>query len=537
MQASVVSWGERRSRRRALVAVAAAGALLLPSAGPSAARPTPAAALGQVIVQALPGDLTQAEQAVRSAGGTITRELSVVNGFAAVVPGGAHATLGSADGVKAITPDRPLHVLSSGYTPATDVGSPTALQSATGATTYWQHGFYGQGVGVAVIDSGVVPEDGLRHNVFYGPDFSPQVADPSLKFLDTYGHGTFMASLIAGHADAATRPYTNSANFVGMAPEATLISVKVADALGNTTESAVVAGVEWVIQHMYDTQLGVQNIRVINLSVGVPDTGYQNDPLAAAIEKAWNACITVVASAGNDGRSGLALPAADPYAIAVGAVDNHGTTSVADDTVASFSNTGNGKRNPDLVAPGTHVVGLRDSGSYIDNTYGSTGEVADTFFRGSGTSEAAAIVSGAAALIISQYQNLNPDVVKALLMESARPLAGASAAEEGQGELNLTSAYSHPLDWLYASWPHATNWDQFSTQQWGGTWANNVWQSPTYSTTSGGEGGMLSTSRWLTSRWLTSRWLGSVWSGSVWQGSVWQGSSWQGSSWQGSSWQ
>jgi serine protease AprX len=529
MYAAGVSWADRRGRKRAIFALATATALIVPVSTSGGQSRAPG--LAQVIVQALPGGLGQAERAVRAAGGTVTRELTVINGFAAVLPGGTHASLGAADGVKVVTADRPLHVLSSAYTPGTDPGSPTALQNATGAGTYWANGFYGQGVGVAVIDSGVVPEDGLRHNVFYGPDFSPQVADPALKFLDTYGHGTFMASLIAGHADAATRPYSNPANYVGMAPEATLVSVKVADALGNTTESAVVAGVEWVIQHMYDNQLGVNNIRVINLSVGVPDIGYQNDPLAAAIEKAWSACITVVASAGNDGTPGLTLPAADPYAIAVGAVDNHNSATGADDTVAAFSNTGNGKRNPDLVAPGTHLVGLRDAGGFIDNTFGVTGLVGTTLFRGSGTSESAAVVSGAAALIISQHPDLNPDVVKALLMDSAKPLPGASVAQQGAGALNLTAAYNHPLNWVYANWPHATGWDQFTTQQTGGTWSNSVWQSPTYTVASGGEGGTLSASRWTASRWTASRWTGSIWSGSVWSGSVWSGSIWSSQAW------
>jgi serine protease AprX len=239
----------------------------------------------------------------------------------------------------------------------------------------------------------------------------------------------------------------------------------------------------------------------------------------------------VVASAGNDGTSGLVLPAADPYAIAVGAVDNHNTTSTADDSVAAFSNTGNAKRNPDLVAPGTHLVGLRDSGGYIDTTYGTTGQVADSFFRGSGTSESSAVVAGAAALILSQNPDLMPDVVKALLMDSAKPLPGASVAQEGAGALNLTAAFNHPLNYLYANWPHNSNWDQFTTQQYGGTWANNVWQSPTYTVASGGEGGTLSTSRWTASRWTASRWTGSVWSGSVWSGSVWSGSIWANQAW------
>ncbi|MDX6257757.1 MAG: hypothetical protein QOJ11_4091 [Frankiales bacterium] len=526
MQALGVSWGERKGRRRFAAATVAATAMLLPGSATAGATGTHSSVLQQVIVQALPGALAQAEQAVRSAGGAVTRELSIVNGFAATVPARSTRLIARSEGVLAVTPDRPLHVLSSAYTPSTDAGSPSALQAVTGASTYWQNGYYGQGVGVAVIDSGVVPEDGLRHNVYYGPDFSPQVNDNTLKFLDTYGHGTFMASLIAGHADAAVRPYTNAANFVGIAPEATLVSVKVADALGNTTESAVVAGVEWVVQHMYDNQIGVNNIRVINLSVGVPDTGYQNDPLAAAIEKAWSYCITVVASAGNDGTSGITLPAADPYAIAVGAVDNQNTLSTADDRVASFSNTGKGNRNPDLVAPGTHVVGLRDAGGYLDNTYGSTGQVATSFFRGSGTSEASAIVAGAAALIISQHPDLNPDVVKALLTDSAKPLPGATAATQGAGQLNLTAAYSQPLRNVYANWPHAANWDQFGTQQYGGTWANSVWQSPTYSTVSGGEGGTLSGSRWTGSRWTGGNWTGSRWTGGTWSGAAWANRSW-----------
>ncbi|MCU1675288.1 MAG: peptidase and in, kexin, sedolisin, partial [Frankiales bacterium] len=465
-----------------------------------------------------------AERAVQDFGGVVTRELALVNGFAATVPGGS-AGLEKSQGILAVTPDLPLRVQGSTYTPTTDAGAPAAIQLATGATTFWKNGFYGQGVGIAVIDSGVVPQDGLRR-VYYGPDFSPEVANTSLKFLDTYGHGTFMASLIAGKADGASRPYTNNASYVGIAPEATIVSVKVADALGNTTESAVVAGVEWVVQHMYDKSIGVNNIRVINLSVGVPDSGYANDPLAAAIEKAWSYCITVVSSAGNDGAVGLTLPAADPYAIAVGAVDNRGTVATADDTVAAFSNTGNGKRNPDLVAPGTHVVGLRNSGGYIDLTYGATGAVGTNLFRGSGTSESSAIVAGAAALLISQRPDLNPDVVKAILMDSAKPLPGVAATSQGAGQLNLNAAYSQASRNVYANFPHAANWDLFTSQQSGGTWSNYVWQSPTYSPTAGGQGGTLSNAAWTGQRWTGQRWTGQRWTGATWASTAWASKAW-----------
>ncbi|MDQ1680698.1 MAG: hypothetical protein QOI42_1557 [Frankiaceae bacterium] len=538
MSARGVTWGDRKGGKRGTAALfLVAGVLLAPTAAHTAVAAGSTGAMAaagplepitgpaQVIVQARDGQRDRAEKAAQNDGAVITRELAIVNGFAATVPAGSTLSLGASDGVLAVTPDVVMHLQGSSYSPATDAGSPMSLQAATGATTYWQNGFYGQGVGIALIDSGVVPEDGLNR-VYYGPDFSPQVTDTSTKFLDTFGHGTFMASLIAGRADAATRPYTNVANYVGMAPEATLVSIKVADALGNTTESSVVSAVEWVVQHMYDTSIGVNNIRVINLSVGVPDTGYQNDPLAAAIEKAWSYCITVVASTGNDGRASLSLPAADPYAIAVGAVDNKNTVSTADDSVASFSNTGNGNRNPDLVAPGTHLVGLRNANSYVDTTYGASGLVGTNFFRGSGTSQSAAIVSGAAALIISQHPDLNPDVVKALLMDSAKPLPGVSSAAQGAGVLNLTNAFSKPLRNVYASYPHATNWDQFTTSQQGGYWLNKVWQSPTYSVLTGGQGGTLSGALWTSSHWTSSHWTSSHWTGVTWDSNAWANKFW-----------
>ncbi|MDX6208426.1 MAG: hypothetical protein QOE24_817 [Frankiales bacterium] len=471
MQALGVSWGERKGRRRAAVAAVASAALLVPGSGTGASGER-SSALQQVIVQAVPGAVTQAEQAVRAAGGTVARELHLVNGFSATLPAGSR--LGRADGILAVTPDRAMHVLAATYAPATDVGAPLAVQTQLGASSYYQNGFYGQGVGVALVDSGVVPEDGLRHNVYFGPDFTPEATDPTLKYLDTYGHGTFMAGLISGRTDAATRPYSDPANYVGIAPESTLVSLKVADNQGNTQESAVVAAVDWATQHMTDKNL---NIRVLNLSLGANDVGYANDPLAAAVERAWSFGITVVSAAGNDGTAGIDLPAVDPYAIAVGALDNQNTPAPGDDTVASFSNTGAGGRNPDLVAPGTHIVGLRDVGSYIDNTFSSTGAVTGSLFRGSGTSEAAAITSGAAALVISQHPNITPDQVKGILSGTARSIVGSTWATAGPGELNLGGSYGAAIPNTTTTAAHAAGFGSFATSLWGGTWSGNVWQS------------------------------------------------------------
>ncbi|MDQ1682383.1 MAG: beta-glucosidase, partial [Frankiaceae bacterium] len=448
--------------------------LLMAGATPSAVA-SPASP-AHVIVQALPGALSQAERAVTSAGGKLGLGLQIINGFAATVPAGT--VLGHDDGVLAVTPDRDMHLATAVYDPIADAGGPLSLQSQIGAKTFYQNGYYGSGVGVALIDSGVVPEDGLTSNVRYGPDFTPQVNDPTLKFLDTFGHGTFMAGLISGRAGAAVRPYNNPANFTGVAPEATLVSIKVADDQGNTLESAVVAGVDWAAQHKTDTGL---NIRVINLSVGMPDPGYANDPLAAAVERAWSYGITVVSSVGNDGTPGVTLPAADPYVIAVGALDNNYTSTPIDDSVAAFSNTGTAVRNPDLVAPGTHIVSLRNAGSSIDNLYSSTGAVTTTLFRGSGTSQASAITAGAAALLISQRPNLTPDQVKALLTSTARAVPGAATNKAGAGSLNLAGVFgaATPAN-APATYPHATGFGSFANAMWGGSWSGNVWQSPAY---------------------------------------------------------
>ena len=527
MQAYGVSWGDRKGRRRAAIAAATASALLVPggSFGHAAAGGSHASVLQQVIVQALPDALSKAEHAVSAAGGTITRQLGIVNGFAATVPSGV--TLDKSNGVLAVTPDRILHLQGADYDPTTDVGAPAALQTATGASAYWSQGLYGQGVGVALIDSGVVDVDGLRQNVFYGPDLTPQALIPALKSKDTFGHGTMMASLIAGRTDDAARPYSDPNEYVGIAPEANLVSVKVADALGVTTESAVVAGVDWAVQHQNDNGL---NIRVINLSVGIPSgRSYLTDPLAAAVERAWSYGMTVVAATGNNGASSINLPAADPYVIAVGAAD--GTS------VASFSNTGNGSRNPDLVAPGTHLVGLRDPGSYIDLKWGGTGEVADTLFRGSGTSEATAVTSGAAALIISQHPDISPDQVKALLMGTADPLDGETTATEGAGAIDLAIAVDASVPDAQQSYRHAFGYQRFMARLWGGSWNGNVWQAPSWWGNAGGTSGSTWTgSTWTGSTWTGSSWSGSTWSGSYWSGSYWSGSYWSGSLWSGSTW-
>src|SRR4051812_34511273 len=281
-------------------------------------------------------------------------------------------------------------------TPLPDMAS---VAQVVGAHAAWQAGATGQGVDVALVDTGVTPVQGLDApgKLIYGPDLSWDSQDASVSNVDGYGHGTAMAGIIAGN-DGTAGGYT------GVAPGARIVSVKVAAATGAADVSQMIAGIDWVVQHAHDPGM---NIRVLNLSLGTNATqSYQLDPLAHAAENAWHHGIVVVVSVGNDGSStnAVADPANDPYLLAVGAEDPKGTVSSTDDTVASFSQRGTGQRRPDVVAPGAYVLGLLSPGSTLAAQYPNA-VFGGRFLRGSGTSQAAAVASGAVADLLSARPN------------------------------------------------------------------------------------------------------------------------------------
>jgi len=314
------------------------------------------------------------------------------------------SALGAAAATAAVRPPRALHAV------------PVTPAAATGAKAWWRAGFAGRGVDVAVVDTGVAPVAGLSSSVVKGPDLAGRGGATGAR--DGYGHGTFVASLVHG-----------------VAPAARIVDVKVGAADGSTDAARVVAGIDWVVRHAHE---GGLDIRVLNLSLGTrPDVPPELDPVAAAAENAWRHGIVVVAAAGNDGHAGLADPADATDVVAVGAADARGTATAADDAVAPYSSeaTTPSQRHPDLVAPGSHLLGLRVPGSLLDRSH-PDGRVGDRFFRGSGTSEAAALVSGATALVLQRYPQLSPAEVKAFLARGAVRL-DAPAAAQGAGELRL----------------------------------------------------------------------------------------------------
>jgi serine protease AprX len=469
------------------------------------------------------------------------------------------------------------------YDPILDSNSMYNTTLYTGAQAWWNAGYTGKGVDVALIDTGVSPVAGLdsQGKVIDGPDLSLESQAPNLTRLDTYGHGTFMAGLIAGHDADLTAPYSLAATSVyrGMAPDARIVSLKVGTADGGVDVSQVIAAIDWVVQHKNDNGL---NIRVINISYGTNSTQDPYvDPLSYAVEQAWANGIVVVAAAGNSGYQvgggapGIADPAYNQFVIAAGASDSMGTLPLLDDTVAGFSASArcNHCKRPDIVAPGAHLQGLRVPNSYIDAA-NPTGSLDDRYFRGSGTSESAAITSGAVALVLQKYPKMTPDQVKAFLKNNAFSLTGTSALAQGSGELNLTamlvagppSKYSQKFhagsgtgsleaargqdhltrdgvvlkgeqdifgnpfdsDTMAKLEESASSW---SGGDWNGsTWSGNSWSGSSWS------GAVWTGNSWSGSSWSASSWSGNSWSGSTWSASSWSGWSWSASSWSGSSW-
>ena len=306
----------------------------------------------------------------------------------------------------------------------------------TNADTLWKAGYHGDGVGVALIDTGSLPVTGLVNpgTIVDGLDISFDSQNPDILHLDGYGHGVHMAGLIAGSTGEQTPSRNDFKEFTGIAPSAHVISVKAGSSNGAVDVSQIIAAIDWVVEHKDDPGL---NIRVLNLSFGFDSTqSAVLDPLSHAVENAWKAGIVVVAAAGNDGSSAdLRMPARNPYVIAVGSYDQE--YGVASGPVSSFTNCGDSQRTVDLVAPGKSIVSLRAPGSYLDEMYPNA-QAGTNYFKGSGTSQSAAIVSGGVALLLSQRPSLTPDSVKALLTDSAKPINGNGC--DGAGALDLRQA-------------------------------------------------------------------------------------------------
>ena len=285
----------------------------------------------------------------------------------------------------------------------------------------------GKGVTVAVVDSGVLKTKDLSKRVRANANFNTKYHGAA----DRYGHGTFVAGVVAGSGSQSGNKY------MGVAPRADVLNVRVSDDQGMSTESDVVSALQWVLDNK-----GKYNIRVVNLSLNSSVAqSYHTSPLGAACEILWFNGIVVVVAAGNNGTATLFPPANDPFVVTVGATDDKGTLSTTDDVVTTFSaygTTESGFAKPDLVAPGTKIIGLLPDNDRLSmSATRSANRIDKNYFKMSGTSVSAPMVSGAVALLLQDEPNLTPDQVKYRLKATAnKTWPGYSATTAGAGYLD-----------------------------------------------------------------------------------------------------
>nr|MBA2769795.1 S8 family serine peptidase [Sporichthyaceae bacterium] len=374
----------------------AAGAQLRSGAGSTATDKIDPAVLRvqrgpvDVIVSGAPGQSWQLRNAIKHSGGTVAGSLPMVSGFRATVPAHRLVDLAGSPAVTAVTKNRVMRFEEFSYDETTTASS---FARVSGAPALWRDGKLGQGVGVAVLDTGVSPMNDFDGRLVHGPDLSGEGT-----IIDSYGHGTVMAGIVGGSgADSAGR--TGGA-YTGIAPKSTVVAVKVAGANGVTDVSTVLQGLHWV--SAYKDQF---NIRVVNLSWGVASTQSPTiDPLNYAVERLWQQGIVVVVAAGNAGaKLGTTLkPADDPMVISVGAFDDKQNVDPLDDSIPAWSSRGPtaaGLSKPDLVASGRTLVAARSFGSTVEKD-NPKALISPSYIKGSGTSESAAVTSGAAALLL-----------------------------------------------------------------------------------------------------------------------------------------
>jgi serine protease AprX len=291
----------------------------------------------------------------------------------------------------------------------------------------------GQGIGVAILDSGINETSDL--NTLVGVNrvlVNVRLNDDQNQSPDDgYGHGNHIAGIIGGNGTASTGKY------IGVAPGVNLINVKVSNDDGSARSSRIIAGMQWILQNR-----DKYNIRIVNISLNNSNyESYHTSPLSAAAEILWFNNIVVVVSAGNKGNGNLYPPANDPFVITVGAIDDKGTADLSDDTVPNFSaygTTPEGVTKPDLVAPGVNIIGLRpNQNSTLSNAH-PLHNVGDSYFRMSGTSMAAPMVTGAIALLLQAEPDLTPDQVKYRLKATATKIQDPQ--KTGAGLLDIQRA-------------------------------------------------------------------------------------------------
>ena len=399
---------------------------------------------GSYIVQA--ADVETASRLVEQAGGFVTTRLAIIDGVAATLPAGAVTQLRAESELVRLTPD--AQVMSAGKgnkIPETD------YPDVVGADVVWAQGITGEGITVAVVDSGLANHPGVTlgingkdGRIIAWKDFVEKKKNPK----DENGHGTHVAGIIANSQVGKDGEWN------GIAPGVNLAAVRVLDEYGQGNYATVIEGLQWVLDNK-----DAYNIRVVNLSiVATAMSPYWTDPLNEAVTQLWANGVVVVVAAGNGGPGAMSVgvPGNNPYVITVGAfTDNYTPNDWSDDYLAPFSASGptlDGFVKPDLIAPGAHMVSSMKDDTTLAQTYPEN-VLPKKYFTMAGTSQATGVATGVVALMLSQNPNLTPDEVKFRMMGSAFPWVDVdndqalySIWQQGMGRLNAPDAVLAEMD-------------------------------------------------------------------------------------------
>ena len=329
---------------------------------------------------------------------------------------------------------------------------------------------------------------------------------PGHSTYDREGHGTMVAGIAAG----------SNPSYPGVAQNAPIVNVRVANKDGESMESDVIAACDWILANK-DTY----GIKVVNISMaGSSPASFQNDPLDQAVQRLWFSGVTVVAAAGNFGTGSAvdmsAAPGNDPFIITVGALDQNQTSDPSDDTVAPWSAygyTADGFSKPDIAAPGRYMVMPVPMGSTIPTAVPDR-VVAPGYMWMSGTSFAAPVVAGAAAQILALHPDWTPDQVKGALMLTAAYLPNVDSQSAGVGEVDAAMASSldftppNPNENLdtYVSTDPTTGKPMFNSAAWASAVATDAaWSSAAWSSAA-----------WASAAWASAAWASAAWSSAAW---------------------
>jgi len=475
------------------------------------------------------GDNASAAEQVTNAGGVVGRDFAVVSSIEARLPLAGVADV--ADSVTYLSLDAAITSADHG----TAGNQVTTYPQSVGADVAWAQGFRGENVAVAVVDTGISPSG---HEDFKGTNGNSRVIATvetngmHSNVTDPLGHGTHVAGSIGGDGDKSDGKY------LGVAPNVNLISVRVSNDQGGATLSDLVAGLEWVYNNS-----SRYNIKVVNLSLhSSVSESYLTSPLSGAVEALWLRGVMVVVAAGNQGAGNVDFPPANnPFVLTVGAINDEGTTTFGDDRLATFTSRGttqDGFAKPEVYAPGVGIVAVAETNGLLYKDLEDTSniiEADDKYLRLSGTSMAAGVMSGAAALAFQAHPTWTPGQVKCTVMSLKRvTIDGLAVPQIGK----VTSAATPTCD-STASAAHSQGYGEMlkagvvawiAAQPDPTQAAASIGFSPVSAITSTGTLSIDSV-KWDAIKWSAIKWDAIKWDAIKWDAIKWDAIKWSAIKW------